>query len=76
MNDRNDTATQATADQRLLTTGQAARYLNCSTAFIRKLLSNGKLKGINLGLGEARRAWRVDRLELDRLIANLSGTGR
>jgi excisionase family DNA binding protein len=58
------------AYQQLLTVEEVAEQLRVSTAFIYRLLRQGKLRGVKLGS-----LWRVERATVDKLLKREGPTG-
>lgn len=52
------------ADAGVLTTSDAAQALKVSEATIRRMVADGRLKPLDLGI----RTWRFSRQEIDRVI--------
>jgi excisionase family DNA binding protein len=51
----------------VLTVKEAARRLGCSAQYARRLLRQGRLRGVKAG-----RDWAVDEGDVDRLIASMT----
>ena len=52
-----------------LTSVQAIKHLNISSAFFRKAVDLGLLPAVNIGLGTKRREFRVRKSDLDRFMS-------
>jgi len=64
--------TTENAMEKLLTTGQVARILNCSDEHVRRLIDSKKLRAANIGL-KSRSKWRIPESDLAVFIALATG---
>ncbi len=62
---------------RMMSTDEAAEYIGVCPTHLRKLIRNGTIKAINIGVPNSNRAtYRIDKNDLDAFVAQREIVGR